>query len=201
MTRSITPQLATPLELKTRPAFDMSDDEFFAFCQLNRELRIERDQDGRLVIMTPTGGETGGRNFDLIVQFGNWVCQDGTGKGFDSSTGFILPNGANRSPDVAWVKLERWESLTKEQRKKFVPLCPDFVIELRSGSDRLENLQDKMAEYRSNGTLLGWLIDPNQRQVYVYRLGAEVEQLDNPAKVSGEPVLPGFVLQMDEIWD
>ncbi|NEP32989.1 MAG: Uma2 family endonuclease [Moorea sp. SIO1G6] len=179
----------------------MSDEEFFAFCQLNRELRIEREQDGRLIIMTPTGGETGSRNFDLIVQFGIWVCQDGTGKGFDSSTGFILPNGANRSPDVAWVKLERWESLTKEQRKKFVPLCPDFVIELRSGSDRLQNLQDKMAEYRSNGTLLGWLIDPDQRQVYVYRLGAEVEQLDNPATVSGEPVLPGFVLQMDQIWD
>ncbi|MGK7876971.1 MAG: Uma2 family endonuclease [Xenococcaceae cyanobacterium] len=191
----------SPIVLRMPPALDMNDDQFFEFCQINRELRIERTSEGEIIIMSPTGSETGGRNFDLIVQFGIWVKQDGTGKGFDSSAGFKLPNGAERSPDASWIKLERWEALNREQKRGFAPLCPDFVIELRSPSDRLGYLQDKMEEYMDNGAKLGWLIDPDNRQVYIYRPGAEVEQLNNPATVKGdESVLPGFVLVMEEVW-
>jgi Uma2 family endonuclease len=137
----------------------MDDDEFFDFCQQHRELRIEIDQFGEITIMSPTGSEAGGLNFDLSVAFGIWVRADGTGKGFDSSTGFILPNGAKRSPDLAWIKLEKWLAVPAEKRKKFAPICPDFVVELRSESDALKNLQAKMAEYMENGASLGWLID------------------------------------------
>ncbi len=201
MTVATTPIETNPIVLRMPPALDMNDDQFFEFCQLNQELRIERTAKGEIIIMSPTGGETGKRNFSLIVQFGIWVKQDGTGVGFDSSTGFKLPNGAERAPDTSWVKLERWETLTAQQRKKFIPLCPDFVIELRSSSDKLKHLQDKMAEYIENGAWLGWLIDPENRRVYIYRPGMDVEQLDNPSAVTGdESVLPGFVLIMEEIW-
>ncbi|NEQ18104.1 MAG: Uma2 family endonuclease, partial [Moorea sp. SIO3E2] len=173
----------------------------FEFCQVNRELRIERTSEGEIIVMPPTGGETGKRNLSIGGQLWTWVEQDGTGVGFDSSTGFKLPNGAERSPDASWVKLERWEALTPQQRQKFAPICPDFVIELRSPTDRVKDLKNKMEEYRSNGASLGWLIDPNSRQVYIYRPGVEVEQLDNPATVKGdESVLPGFVLKLDKIW-
>src|SRR3954452_3412752 len=150
-----------PLVLHLGSLFQtMSDHEYFVFCQLNPEWRIERTEEGDLVIMPPTGGRTGARNFTLIAQFGRWVDADGTGLGFDSSTGFTLPNGAKRSPDLAWVRRPRWDALTKEQRAKFPPLCPDFVVELRSPSDDLEILQEKMEEYIANGAQLGWLIDP-----------------------------------------
>ncbi|HLG13952.1 MAG TPA: Uma2 family endonuclease [Blastocatellia bacterium] len=178
----------------------ISDDDFFEFCQLNREWRIERTSNGDVIFMPPTGGETGGRNFDLTGSFYVWAKADGTGKGFDSSTGFTLPNGAKRSPDLAWVRLSRWNTLTDEERKQFPPLCPDFVVELRSESDSLADLHAKMREYIDNGAQLGWLIDPVERKVYMYRPNAEIERIENPETVSGDPLLPGFVLAVRELW-
>ena len=190
-----------PIVLRLGPTLQkMSDDDFFEFCQLNRDLRIELTSEGDLIIMPPTGGETGKRNFSLTTLFGNWVEADGTGIGFDSSTGFILPNGAKRSPDLAWVKRSRWAALTEEKKEKFPPLCPDFVVELRSRSDALETLQEKMGEYIANGALLGWLIDPQEKKVYIYRPSAEVCCLESPDTISGNPVLPGFVLNLRRIW-
>src|SRR5919109_3496837 len=187
------PMSAAPLLTETQPLIlrlgpllrKMSDHEFFELCQLNQDLRIERTSEGDLIIMPPTGGETGRRNFILTVIFGEWVARDGTGIGFDSSTGFTLPNGAKRSPDLAWVKRSRWEALTQEQREEFPPLCPDFALELRSPSDALATVQAKMREYLDNGAQLGWLIDPIDSRVYVYRSGAPVECLDNPQAISG----------------
>ncbi len=178
----------------------MSDDDFFEFCQKHPDLRIERTSEGDLIIMPPTGGETGHSNFKLTALLGNWVETDGTGVGFASSTIFRLPNGAARSPDAAWVKRSRWEALSQEERKKFPPLCPDFVVELRSDTDRLSVLQDKMQEYIESGAQLGWLIDPLEKKVWIYRPEAAVACLENPATVSGDPVLPGFVLPLDKIW-
>ncbi|NEP21962.1 Uma2 family endonuclease [Moorena sp. SIO3I6] len=201
MTVATKPVETNPIVLKMPPALDMDDDQFFEFCQINRDLRIERTSEGEIIIMPPTGSGTGGRNFSLNGQLWSWVEQDGTGKGFDSSAGFKLPNGAERSPDASWVTLEKWEALTPQQQEKFAPLCPDFVIELRSPSDSVKDLKDKMEEYIDNGAKLGWLIDPNNRRVYIYRPGGEVEQLDNPATVKGDDsVLPGFVLKLEKIW-
>jgi len=178
----------------------MSDHEFFEFCQLNRDLRIECTCDGDLVIMPPTGGETGNANFTLAGLFSRWVEADGTGVGFDSSTGFKLPNGAKRSPDLAWIRRSRWEALTQKEREGFPPLCPDFVVELRSRTDGLHALYDKMQEYIDNGASLGWLIDPLERKVYVYRRSAEVSCLENPERLSGDPLLPGFILDAPRLW-
>ncbi len=197
----LTPEIEMhPLVMRLHPVINLTDDQFFEFCQINRDLRIERTATGELLIMPPTGSETGGSNFELAVQLGNWVKQDGTGKGFDSSTGFTLPNGATVSPDISWVKLERWNALSKEQRTKFAPIAPDFVVELRSKSDTLKDLQEKMQQYINNGVRLGWLIDCRQSRVYVYRPGVPVECLENPETVSGGTELPGFVLEMKEIW-
>ncbi len=149
--------------------------------------------------MPPAGGETGNRNADLTADLVVWNRVGKTGKVFDSSTGFVLPNGAERSPDASWIELSRWEALSPEQRRKFVPLCPDFAMELRSSSDRLSIVQKKMREYMDNGAKLGWLIDPVSRRVEIYRLGQEVEVLDNPASVSSEDVLPGFTLSLKGI--
>jgi Uma2 family endonuclease len=190
-----------PLVLHLAPVIQMSDRQFFELCQLNRDLRIERTSQGDLVIMPPTGGETGRTNFELTALFGHWVHADGTGIGFDSSTGFTLPNGAKRSPDLAWVKRSRWEALTQEQREEFPPLCPDFVLELRAPSDALATVQATMREYLDNGAQLGWLIDPLEKKVYVYRPQVPVECLDNPPTISGEPVLPGFVLELEKVWN
>ena len=200
MTTVTTQVESSPLVLHLHPVINLTDEEFFEFCQINRDLRIERTAKGELLIMPPTGTETGGRNFRLNGQLYNWTEQDGTGIGFDSSTGFKLPNSAERSPDAAWVKLERWNTLTPEQQKKFAPICPDFVVELRSPSDNLEPLKTKMQEYIENGVRLGWLIDRKNQQVYIYRPEVPVERLDHPASVSGEPVLPGFVLDLSKIW-
>ncbi|HEY9601813.1 MAG TPA: Uma2 family endonuclease [Allocoleopsis sp.] len=189
-----------PLVVRLHPVVDLTDDQFFEFCQINRDLRIERTAEGELLIMPPTGSGTGGRNFKLNGQLFVWTERDGTGMGFDSSTGFTLSNGAQRSPDAAWVKLERWNALTPEQQEKFAPIAPDFVVELRSKSDTLKDLQDKMQEYIDNGVRLGWLIDRKQRAVYIYRPGVPVQQLDNPETVSGDPELPGFVLRLSQIW-
>jgi len=200
MTTVTNPVENSPLVLHLQPIINLTDEQFFEFCQINRDLRIERTATGELLIMPPTGSETGGRNFRLNGQLYNWTEQNGTGVGFDSSTGFTLPNGAKVSPDAAWVRLERWNALTPEQQKTFAPICPDFVVELRSASDNLTPLKTKMQEYIDNGALLGWLIDCKKRQVYIYRSGVAVECLDNPATISGESVLPGFVLDLSKIW-
>jgi Uma2 family endonuclease len=178
----------------------MTDDQFFELCQNNRELRFERNANGELIIMPPTGGETGNRNGRLNQQLFNWSDTDGTGIAFDSSTCFKLPNGADRSPDASWIKLERWDALTDEEKQKFPPICPDFVIELLSPSDSLKTTQEKMQEYIDNGVGLGILINRKSRQVEIYRQGKEVEVLDSPAAVSGEDVLKGFVLNLGMIW-
>ncbi|WP_081431185.1 Uma2 family endonuclease [Moorena bouillonii] len=202
MTVATTAVETNPIVLRMPPALDMDDDQFFEFCQVNRDLRIERTLEGEIIVMPPTGGETSDRNSDINFQLRLWNRQTKLGKVFESSCGFKLPNGADRSPDASWLKLERWESLSKEKRKKFIPLCPDFVIELRSPSDRVKDLKDKMEEYMENGARLGWLIEPNSRRVYIYRPDADVEQLENPATVKGDDsVLPGFVMVMEEIWE
>jgi Uma2 family endonuclease len=178
----------------------MSDDEFFEFCQANRDLRIERTSTGEITIMPPVGGETSNFNAKVTARLTVWAEADGTGEPFDSSAGFILPNGAERSPDFAWVARSRWERLTREQRQKFPPLCPDFVVEIRSQSDGLPSLQDKMREYLDNGAQLGWLIDPLKRTVCVYRPGDEVKRLDRPKTVSADPLLPGCRLDLEKLW-
>lgn len=190
-----------PLVLRTRPALEMTDDQFFAFCRQNPEMRIEQTAEGDWVIMAPAGGETGSRNNEIARQLGNWAGQDGLGVAFDSSTGFVLPGGAKRSPDAAWVTRARLSALTPEQKQRFLPLCPDFVLELRSPSDALRPLQDKMAEYQSSGARLGWLLDTATRQVFVYRPGRETQQMDAPATLSGSPEMPGFALDLAPIWN
>lgn len=178
----------------------MNDNEFADFCQRHRDLRIEMDQFGEITIMSPTYSETGAINFNLIADFAIWSRADGTGLGFDSSTGFILPNGAKRSPDLSWIQLEKWFAIPTEQRQKFAPICPDFVVEIRSASDSLTKLQAKMAEYIENGAKLGWLLDVNNKIVFVYQPNAPVLILDDPSEVSGEPLLKGFVLQMKAVF-
>lgn len=178
----------------------IDDDEFEQFCRHNPDLQIELTKEGELVIMPPTGGLTGHRNFSLIGYFFNWTEQDGNGIGFDSSTVFELPNGAKRSPDLAWVKNEKWNALSKIEQEKFPPICPDFVVELRSPSDSLNALQEKMREYVENGASLGWLIDPREKKVHVYRKDGTIEILENPKVVVGEPFLKGFELSLVKIW-
>ena len=189
----------TSIVLKFHPVISMTDEQLFDFCQLNKDFRIERKANGEIVIMSPTGSETEERNFDLIGQLWFWTKQDGTGVGFGSSGGFTLPNGAVRSPDAAWIKKTDWEAIPAELRKKFAPICPEFVVELRSESDSLQDLQDKMLEYINNGVLLGWLIDRKERKVYIYRPNTGVEELDNPSTLTGEDILSGFVLDLSSI--
>jgi len=192
--------LSSTIVLRIPPKLQMTDDEFFDFCQINSELRIERNKSGELLIMPPTGSETGNRSGSVFGELYIWARQDGTGICFDSSTGFKLSMG-DKSPDASWIKLERWNALSPEQKQKFAPICPDFVVELRSASDNLKPLQEKMQEYmREPGVQLGWLIDRKNRRVYIYRPGLPEECLENPATVSGDPVLPGFVLNMSNIW-
>ena len=191
----------SPLVIHLHPVLQMTADQFFEFCVLNRDLQIERTAQGDILIMSPEGWETGGRDAELTAQLRVWAKRDGTGVASGSSTGFVLPNGATRSPDAAWVLKTRLGHLTRKQKEKFLPLCPDFVVELRSPTDRLARLKEKMEEYRENGARLGWLIDPVERKVYVYRPNGEVEIADNPQTVSGDPVLPGFVLELGEIWE
>ena len=181
-------------------ALTVEREKFFRFCMDNKDLRIELSAQGELNIMPPTGGETGRKNSNLNLDLGLWARGDDTGLCFDSSTEFELPNGAFRSPDASWILKERYYKLTLAERKKFPPICPDFVLELRSESDRLPPLKEKMAEYIANGARLGWLIDPRKRRVYIYRPHSEVEVLHHPATVSGEDILPDFILQLAEIW-
>ena len=178
----------------------MTDEQFFKLCQANRDLRFERTANGELIIMSPAGGETGNRNGRVNQQLFNWTDVDGTGIAFDSSTCFKLPNGADRSPDASWIKLERWNTLTDEEKQKFPPICPDFVIELKSSSDDLSILQAKLTEYIENGARLGWLIDPENRQVFCYRPQQLPELFNNPRHLSGEDVLLEFVLDLLVVW-
>lgn len=179
----------------------LTSEQLFELCRANPELRVERTAQGEILIMPPTGGETGSRNAAVITQLTNWSWSDGTGVTFDSSTGFDLPDGATRSPDAAWVRRSRLRALTAEQREKFLPLCPDFVVEIRSPSDALPPLLEKMREYVANGAELGWLIDARRRKVFVFRPGAAVEELDDPESLSGEPLLSGFTLQLARVWE
>jgi Uma2 family endonuclease len=174
--------------------------EFERICRKYPDLRLELTSTGELIVMPPTGSETGLRNFNLIVQLGNWAKKDGIGVGFGSCAGFTLPNGAIRSPDASWIRRERCEHLTPRERKGFAPICPDFVVELRSETDRLSPLLSKMEEYIANGAAMGWLIDPLTRSVHIYRPGQEPFILENPEVVSGDPVLPGFRLEMGDLW-
>jgi Uma2 family endonuclease len=191
----------TALTLNLSPTVELTDEQFYEICQNNRDLKFERNANGELVIMAPIGGESGRHEADLITDLNIWNRQTNLGVVLSSSTGFKLPNGADRSPDAAWVQLERWESLTPEQRRKYPPLCPDFVIELRSETDSLSVLQKKMQEYINNGARLGWLIDPRNRRVEIYRPHQTVEILESPTSLSGEDVLPGFMLQLARIFD
>lgn len=190
----------TALTVNLNPVIELTDEQFFQLCQANRDLRFERTATGELIIMPPTGGETSNRNGRLNQQLFNWADADGTGIAFDSSGGFKLPNGADRSPDASWVKLERWNALTQEQQTRFLPLCPDFVVELLSLGDSLKVAQEKMTQYRDNGDRLGWLINRKSRQVEIYRQGQEVEVVESPASLSGEDVLSGFVLNLEALW-
>jgi Uma2 family endonuclease len=194
------PLLEQPVVVHTRPAIDMDDEQFYQFCRINRDLQFERTAEGDILIMAPEAGSSGYGGTKLVALLDQWAERDGTGRVFGPSTGFILPNGATRSPDVAWLRNERLDALTDKQWQRFLPLCPDFVLELRSPSDALRRLQQKMEEYRQNGAQLGWLLDPVDKQVHVYRPGAAVEILDHPAELSGEPLLRGFVLDVPRIW-
>jgi len=190
----------TTLAIALQPTLELTDEQFEAICRHNRDLRLERSARGELIIMPPTGGETGARNAGLIGQLWQWNQSTQLGHVFDSSTGFKLPNGAIRAPDAAWVTRDRWLALTPEQREKFVPLCPDFLMELRSPSDELEDVRAKMREYQENGLQLGWLIDPKTRTVEIYRTQQVPELLMNPVSLLGEPILPGFSLDLQAIF-
>ena len=189
-----------PFIVRVPHSVKLSSTQFWEFCQANRDWRCERSAEGDIIIMPPTGGETGFINARLLKQLVDWADRDGTGVVFDSSTGFELPNGATRSPDASWVARARLQTLTRRQKQRFVPLCPDFVVELKSPSDPLRFLQEKLHEYLENGAQLGWLIDPEERIVFVYRAGSVAERLDTPTTISGSSVLPGFVLDLNPIW-
>ena len=190
---------SVPVKLKV-DAFHLTDERFALLCRENPELRLELTAQRELLIMPPTGSKTGLRNSRLILRLATWAETDGTGLVFDSSTGFALPNGAKRSPDASWLRRERWDALTEAQQNGFAPVCPDFVAELRSPQDRLSILQEKLREYVENGARLGWLIDPLERRVYVFRSSHGVEVLEDPASLDGEAVLPGFILHVGELW-
>ena len=183
------------------PVCKMTDEQFYQLCRKNPDIKFERNAKGEIIIMSPTGGETGNQNIETAGDFVIWNRQEKLGKLFDSSTCFKLPNGANRSPDISWIKQDRWDALTTEEKRKFPPIAPDFVLELMSPTDSLKETQAKMEEYMENGVKLGWLIDPKTRRVEIYRQGQPVEVLESPTELSGEDVLPGFVLNMQIFWE
>ena len=199
-TELVEPPTSLPVLVNLPMAKQFSDDEFLEFCALNRDLRIERTAEGRLSIMPPTGFKTSDRNAEISTQLRIWAKQDGSGRTVDSSGGYRLPNGAVRSPDASWIRKDRLATLPPEAIEGFLPLCPDFVLELRSPTDRLATVQAKMVEYLENGAQLGWLIDPSDRTVYIYRPDKAVERLRAPASLSGDDVLPGFELLLGEVW-
>ncbi|MBS3026233.1 MAG: Uma2 family endonuclease [Dolichospermum sp. DET50] len=190
----------TAITVNLNPIIQLNENQFYQLCRENPEVKFERSADGKLLIISPTGGITGNKNAEISADFGMWNRQTKLGVCFDSSTCFKLPNGANRSPDVAWIQNDRWNSLTAEEQEKFPPIAPDFVLELMSPSDTLQETQAKMQEYINNGVKLGWLINRKMRQVEIYRLGKPIEILDFPQELSGEDILPGFILDMQIIW-
>ena len=192
-------EYSIPVKINVQ-AVQLTDEQFMLLCRENPDLRLELTAQHELVIMPPTGAKTGWRNSKLTQRLANWAETDGTGLVFDSSTGFRLPNGAKRSPDGSWLRRARWEALPEAQQNGFAPLCPDFVVELRSQQDRLATLQEKMQEYLATGARLGWLIDPLEKRVHIYRPKQAVEIRDDPASLHGEAVLPGFVLEVRELW-
>ena len=189
-----------PSELIALTHCTVTPEQFEQLCAEYTDLRLELTSTGELIVMPGTGGKTGRRNSNLTRQLDVWTENDSSGVCFDSSTIFSLPNGARRSPDASWVRWEKWDRLSERQQESFGPICPDFVVELRSKSDRLPVLLGKMSEYMSNGASLGWLIDPSKRQVYVYEPNQEVVVLDNPETVAGDPLLPGFELNLAKLW-
>ncbi|WP_263383377.1 Uma2 family endonuclease [Granulicella arctica] len=192
--------VGVPLPLRLKPETPMSDEQLMTFCAANEILRVERDANGEVIVMTPTGAASGGRNMDISTDLNIWARLNGTGKAFDSSTGFTLPDGSMRSADVAWLLLSRWSALSKEQQRGFAPLCPDFVIELRSSTDSLADLRTKMKLWIANGVQLAWLIDPDHQAVTIYRPNHEPELLHHPTSVQGDGVMTGFELPMARIW-
>lgn len=188
--------LSTPLELELK----LSDDDFLSLCSKHRDLKFERNRQGDLMIMSPTGGLTGDRNSDINYQLRSWNRKYKLGKVFDSSTGFKLPNGSDRSPDASFVIMNKWDNLSDAEKERFLPLCPDFVVELISPSDNLAKIQVKMTEYLENGAKLGWLIDPSRKIVEIYRPCQEVEILESPLNITAEEILPNFNLDLTEIW-
>lgn len=188
------------ITLNLKPVIELTDEQFYQLCRRNPDVKFERSAKGELIIMPPTGGETGNYNSEINADFVIWNRQTKLGKVFDSSTGFKLPNSANRSPDVAWIKQERWDALTSKQKEKFPPIAPDFVLEFMSPSDDLRKTQEKMQEYMDNQVKLGWLIDRKTRRVEIYRLGQEVEVVESPTQLSGEDVLPGFILNLQNVF-
>lgn len=190
-----------PIDMQMGSGFRVGDEELFKLCVRNPELRIERSAEGDLIVMTPAGWESGRRNAEIVYALTGWAKEDGSGVVADSSTGFLLPNGAMRAPDAAWVERSRLARIPPEQKQRFLPLCPDFVIELRSPSDALSDLQAKVEEYRDAGARLGWLIDPEERRVHVYQPNRPVQVLDGPAEVSGDSELSDFVLELGPIWE
>ena len=188
------------LTISLQSVIELSDEQFFQLCRNNNDLRFERNSQGDITIMAPAGSETSARNSDVNADLVFWNRRTKLGIVFDSSGGFKLPNGSDRSPDASWIIKERWEALTLEERSRFAPICPDFGMELMSPSDSLKTLQTKMQEYMDNGARLGWLINRRDREVEVYRIGLSKEILKSPQSLSGEDVLPAFVLDMTAIW-
>jgi Uma2 family endonuclease len=186
--------------LNFSPVVELTDEQFYQLCRVNPDVKFERTAKGEIVIVSPTGGETGNQNFEIAADFAIWNRQTKLGVGFDSSTCFRLPNGAMRSPDVAWIKQEKWDVLTAEEKTKFPPIAPDFVLELVSPSDRLQDIQAKMQEYIENGVCLGWLIDPSSQRVEIYRSNQAVEVLESPNFLRAEEVLPGLTLHLENLW-
>jgi Uma2 family endonuclease len=190
-----------PFVVRFEPVIHLDDEQFFQFCVLNRDLRIERNADGEIILMYPEGLSSGAGNAELTRLFANWAKRDGTGTVFASSAGFTLPNKAVRAPDVSWVTKARLRELPEGDWDRFGGVCPDFVLELRSKTDSMRVLKAKMAEYMACGSRLGWLINPFTRRVFVYRPGAPAEELHDPPSLSGESVLPGFVLKLADLWE
>lgn len=191
----------TAVTVNLNPIFQLTDEQFYQLCRANSDVKFERNPEGELIIMPPTGGGTGKRNIEIAADFVIWNRQTRLGVCFDSSTCFRLPKGSDRSPDVSWILQSRWDALTPDEQEKFPPICPDFVLELMSPSDHLKVIQDKMQEYLDNGIRLGWLINRSTQRVEIYRPGQGVEVLQSPTTLSGENVLPGFVLNLSSIWE
>ncbi|GBE92585.1 Uma2 family endonuclease [Nostoc cycadae] len=191
----------TAITFNLNSIVQITDEQFYQLCRENPDVKFERNAKGEIIVMPPTGGETGKRNAGFTADFVIWNRTYQLGEVFDSSTCFKLPNGANRSPDVAWIKKERWDALTPQEKAKFPPIAPDFVLELMSPSDDLEEIQAKMREYIDNQVKLGWLINPQAKQVEIYRPGKPVEILDSPTQLSDEDILPGFILDLGIVWN